>query len=173
MPPELGKAAVLTCLSPMAVPAQPAHPAQPAQVVGGERTQHVGWPQHPRHIDGKLVIHLVGRIAAHLAERVLYLRGMLTGCNAIGVQAVRMLARPDMRRSLVALAADAVHWRFNPPDPAVNQAPGMVCRMVPVVQHEAPELAPSDWSFYAMPQPLETMLRREVCRLSTIPEERL
>ena len=43
------------------------------------------------------MVDLVGRISAHLPESVLYLLGMLAGCNTIGVQAVGVPARPDVR----------------------------------------------------------------------------
>ena len=44
-------------------------PAKPAQ--------HRSWAQRTGYLDRQPVIHLVGRIAAYLAERVLYLVGML------------------------------------------------------------------------------------------------
>ena len=53
-------------------------PAQPAQVVRRECPEHRGWAEGAGYIDRKAMVHLVRRLAAHLAECVLYLLRMLT-----------------------------------------------------------------------------------------------
>ena len=140
---ELRQSPVLPGLAPVAAP------AQPAQVVQGEGTKHRRWGQRPGYLYRKPVVHLVGRIAAYLAECVLDLVGMLAGCDAVGVQAVGMPAYLDIRGGLIAPAAGPVHRRFFPHGRTVHKASGMLCRMPAVVQHQAPELAVSDGSTHA------------------------
>ena len=67
---------------------------------------------------------------------------------AIDVQAVEVPACLDVRRRLIAPAADAVSRRLFPSGRALHEPSRVLCRMSPVVQHEAPELAPSDGSFH-------------------------
>ena len=140
---------VLPCLTPVT------GPAQPAQVVRRECPEHRGWAEGAGYIYRKAVVHLVGWLAAHLAERMLYLLRMLTRSNAVSVQAVGVPARPDMRRRLIAPAADAVDRRLFPTGRPVHKASWMLCSMAPVVQHEAPEMALSDRSLHGLPRPLK------------------
>ena len=142
---ELRKQPVLASLVPVAAP------AQPAQVVGRERPEHSRRAQRPSDIYRQSVVDLIGALAAHLTECVLYLLGTLAGRDAIGVQAVEVPARPDMRGRLIAPAADAVPGRLSPSGGPVDEPPGMCRRMPSVVQHKAPELALSDGSFHGLP----------------------
>ena len=110
--------------------------------------------QSTSDIDRKPVVHLFGRVAAYLTERVLYLFGMLAGCDAICIQAVGVPVRPDVCGALVAPAADAVDRRLFPAGRPVHKSSGVCRRMASVVQHEAPELALSDVSLQVLPRPL-------------------
>ena len=145
---KLRNPAVLPCLAPVAAP------VQPTKVVGSECPEHRGWAQSTSDIDRKPVVHLFGRVAAYLTERVLYLFGMLAGCDAICIQAVGVPVRPDVCGALVAPAADAVDRRLFPAGRPVHKSSGVCRRMASVVQHEAPELALSDVSLQVLPRPL-------------------
>ena len=97
------------------------------------------------------VVDFVRLVAAYLAERMLDLVGMLSGCNAIGIQAVEVPAGPGACRAFIAPATDAGRRRFFPPGRAAHKASGMLCRMPPVVQHQSLELPASDWSLHGSP----------------------
>ena len=68
-----------------------------------------------------------------------------------------MPARPDMRGWLIAPAADAVDRRLFPTGRPVHKAPGMVCPMAPVVQHETPELALPDVGLHVLHHALKLL----------------
>ena len=63
-----------------------------------------------------------------------------------------MPACPDVRRASVAPVADAVLGWLTPPGRPVHKASGVLCRVTPVVQHEAPELALPDVSLQVLPR---------------------
>ena len=51
--------------------------------------------------------------------------------------------------------ANVVPRRLFPHGRAIHEASGMLCRMSPVLQHEAPELALSDGSTHGLPRPMK------------------
>ena len=148
---KLRQLSVLASLAPVAAP------AQPVQVVWRERPEHRRWAQRTRHPYRQPVVHLVGRVSAHLTERVLDLLGMLAGCNAVCVQAVGMPACLDMRCAFVAPATDAVSGWLSPSGGAVDEPSGMLRWMPAMVQHEASELALSDGSLHELSRPLKLL----------------
>ena len=134
---ELRQSPVLLGLARMAVV------AEPSEVIQRECTKHRRWAQRPGYPGRQPVVDFVRLVAAYLAERMLDLVGMLSGCNAIGIQAVEVPAGPGACRAFIAPATDAGRRRFFPPGRAVHEPPAMLCGMPLVVQHEALELAAS------------------------------
>ena len=116
--------------------------AEKLKVLQCERPPERLGSHRPGDIDGEPVVQLVGGSTAALAHRHLYAGGLLSGCDAVGGQAV--VVPGEVYRGCV-LSAPATYTadRLLPParDPG-DKSSGVRRWMLTMVHHQSPETSP-------------------------------
>ena len=116
--------------------------AEPVQVLQRERPSERLRSHRPCDVDREPVVELRGRTSASLAHRDLDAEWLLSGCDAVGCEAVVVPGEVYCGGVLVAPATDAADRRLAPARGPGNKSPGMCRRMSSVVQHQSPEPSP-------------------------------
>ena len=100
--------------------------AEKLKVLQRERPPERLGSHRPGDVDSEPVVQLVGRPAAALAHRdLLYAGGLLSGCDAIGGQAVVVPCEMNRRGVLAAPSADSPDRSLPPARGPGDQPPGV------------------------------------------------